>query len=44
MYFKIQLNDYDELEIRSRSSIATKNLIILANSVGTIDAEKEIIK
>ena len=36
---KIQLNDYDELELRSRSSIATKNLIMLANSVGTIDAD-----
>lgn len=36
---KICLNKDEELELRSRSSVSTKNLIFLANGVGTIDAD-----
>lgn len=36
---KVKLNDDEELELRSRSSIASKNLLFLANGVGTIDAD-----
>ena len=36
---KVYLEDDEELELRSRSSVATKNLLTLANGVGTIDAD-----
>lgn len=36
---KIALNKDEELELRSRSSVATKNIIFLTNGVGTIDAD-----
>ena len=36
---KAQLQWNEELELRSRSSISTKNLLMLANGVGTIDAD-----
>lgn len=36
---KVELAPNEELEIRSRSSLSTKNLIFLANGVGTIDMD-----
>lgn len=36
---KVYLEEDEELELRSRSSIGTKNLLMLANGVGTIDSD-----
>ena len=36
---KVMLAPNEELEIRSRSSLSTKNLIFLANGVGTVDMD-----
>lgn len=36
---KVYLEADEELELRSRSSVGTKNLLMLPNGVGTIDAD-----
>lgn len=36
---KVYLEEDEELELRSRSSIGTKNLLMLPNGVGTIDSD-----